>query len=90
MITRRRHLVSKSRQRESTGLQSRLIGTHDAAAVWLSVGADPNLVMPESTAGDVIRGITPFVRLMIRLAALLYVFPEITPWLPRQMMTGPW
>ncbi len=83
-------MVSKSRQRESTSRQSCLISTHDAAAVWLSVGADANLMMPESMTGDVIRGITPFVRLMILLAALLYAFPEITPWLPRQMMTGPW
>lgn len=82
-------MVSKSRQRESTGRQSCLIGTHDAAAVWLNVDADPNLVTPESTAGDVIRSITPFVRLMILLAALLVVFSEIALWLPRQMMTGP-
>lgn len=36
-----------------------------------------------------IRSITPFVRLMILLAALLVVFSEIALWLPRQMMTGP-
>jgi hypothetical protein len=67
-----------------------LIGTHDTAAVWLSVGADPNLMMPESTTVDLIPGITPFVRLIILLAALLFVFPEIAPWLPRQMTTEPW
>jgi len=67
--------------------------------VWLEIGfitppVGLNLfviqgMMPESTAGDVIRGTTPFVLLMILLVALLFVFPEIALWLPRQMMTGP-
>lgn len=67
--------------------------------VWLEIGfitppVGLNLfviqgMMPESTAADVIRGTTPFVILMILLVALLFVFPEIALWLPRQMMTAP-
>ncbi len=65
--------------------------------VWLEIGfitppVGLNLfviqgMMPGSSAADVVRGTTPFVVLMIGLVVLLFIFPELALWLPRQMMT---
>jgi TRAP-type C4-dicarboxylate transport system permease large subunit len=37
------------------------------------------------TDADVTRGTTPYVVLMILLVVLLFVFPDLALWLPRQM-----
>ena len=42
--------------------------------------------MPGSTAREVTVGTTPYVLLMIFMVILLFVFPELALWLPRQMM----
>ena len=63
--------------------------------VWLEIGlitppVGLNLfviqnLMRGTTAADVTRGTTPYVILMILLVVLLFVFPELALWLPRQM-----
>ncbi len=67
--------------------------------VWLEIGfitppVGLNLfviqgMMPDSNAGDVIRGTTPFVLLMILMVGILFAFPELALWLPRQMAAQP-
>jgi tripartite ATP-independent transporter DctM subunit len=64
--------------------------------VWLEIGfitppVGLNLfviqgMLPGSSATDVIRGTTPFVILMILLVALLFLFPELALWLPKQIV----
>lgn len=64
--------------------------------VWLEIGfitppVGLNLfviqgLMPGSSAREVTVGTTPYVLLMILLVALLFLFPELALWLPRQMM----
>jgi tripartite ATP-independent transporter DctM subunit len=66
--------------------------------VWLEIGfitppVGLNLfviqgLLPGSSARDVTVGTTPYVILMILLVALLFVFPELALWLPRQMAPG--
>ncbi len=41
--------------------------------------------MRGTTAGDVTRGTTPYVVLMILLVMLLFVVPDLALWLPRHM-----
>jgi tripartite ATP-independent transporter DctM subunit len=63
--------------------------------VWLEIGlitppVGLNLfviqnMMRGTTAGDVTRGTTPYVVLMIVLVVLLFLFPDLALWLPRQM-----
>jgi C4-dicarboxylate transporter, DctM subunit len=67
--------------------------------VWLEIGfitppVGLNLfviqnLMPGCRARDITVGTTPYVVLMIVLVALLFAFPDLALWLPRQMMTGP-
>jgi len=64
--------------------------------VWLEIGfitppVGLNLfviqgLMPGSTAREVTVGTTPYVLLMILMVALLFLFPDLALWLPRQMM----
>ena len=64
--------------------------------VWLEIGfitppVGLNLfviqgLMPGSTAREVTAGTTPYVLLMILMVTLLFVFPDLALWLPRQMM----
>ena len=64
--------------------------------VWLEIGfitppVGLNLfviqgLMPGTSAREVTRGTTPYVLLMILMVALLFFFPELALWLPRQMM----
>ena len=64
--------------------------------VWLEIGfitppVGLNLfviqgLMPGSTAREVTVGTTPYVLLMIFMVILLFLFPELALWLPRQMM----
>jgi tripartite ATP-independent transporter DctM subunit len=66
--------------------------------VWLEIGfitppVGLNLfviqgLIPGASARDVTVGTTPYVLLMILLVALLFVFPELALWLPRQMAFG--
>lgn len=63
--------------------------------IWLEIGfitppVGLNLfviqgMMPGTAAGDVVRGTTPFVLLMILMVAILFAFPEIALWLPRHL-----
>ena len=63
--------------------------------VWLEIGlitppVGLNLfviqnMMKGTTAGDVTRGTTPYVVLMVFLVVLLFLFPELALWLPRHM-----
>lgn len=63
--------------------------------VWLEIGlitppVGLNLfviqnLMRGTPAGDVTRGTTPYVILMILLVVLLFVFPDLALWLPRHM-----
>jgi tripartite ATP-independent transporter DctM subunit len=63
--------------------------------VWLEIGlitppVGLNLfviqnMMRGTTARDVTRGTTPYVVMMILLVVLLFLFPELALWLPRQM-----
>ena len=63
--------------------------------VWLEIGlitppVGLNLfviqnLMRGMTAADVTRGTTPYVVLLIVLVVLLFVFPDLALWLPRQM-----
>jgi tripartite ATP-independent transporter DctM subunit len=64
--------------------------------VWLEIGfitppVGLNLfviqgLMPGSTAREVTVGTTPYVLLMILMVVLLFLFPDLALWLPRQMM----
>jgi TRAP-type C4-dicarboxylate transport system permease large subunit len=45
-------------------------------------------LMRGTTARDVTMGTTPYVVLMIVLVVLLFLFPELALWLPRQMAPG--
>lgn len=42
-------------------------------------------LMRGTTSRDITRGTTPYVVLMIALVVLLFLFPELALWLPRQM-----
>jgi C4-dicarboxylate transporter DctM subunit len=67
--------------------------------VWLEIGfitppVGLNLfviqnLMPGCRSRDITVGTTPYVVLMIVLVGLLFAFPDLALWLPRQMMTGP-
>jgi tripartite ATP-independent transporter DctM subunit len=64
--------------------------------VWLEIGfitppVGLNLFViqgltPGATARDLLLGTTPYVLLMIVLVALLFAFPDLALWLPKQMM----
>ena len=64
--------------------------------VWLEIGlitppVGLNLFViqgltPGASARDITLGTTPYVILMIALVALLFAFPDLAFWLPRQMM----
>ena len=64
--------------------------------VWLEIGfitppVGLNLFViqgltPGATAGDLMRGTTPFVVLMIVLVTLLFLVSDLALWLPRQML----
>jgi tripartite ATP-independent transporter DctM subunit len=63
--------------------------------VWLEIGfitppVGLNLFViqgltPGATARDMVVGTTPYVVLLILLVALLFVFPDLALWLPKQM-----
>ena len=55
------------------------------AIFYLRGAADPSLGV---TTGDIIRGVFPFVILILVALALLIIFPEIILWLPGQMIRG--
>jgi tripartite ATP-independent transporter DctM subunit len=40
---------------------------------------------PESTMGDIVRSVAPFVAIALSVVALLVVFPQLALWLPRLM-----
>jgi tripartite ATP-independent transporter DctM subunit len=66
--------------------------------VWLEIGlitppVGLNLfviqnLMRGATAGDVTRGTTPYVVMMVVLVVLLFLVPDLALWLPRQMAPG--
>jgi C4-dicarboxylate transporter, DctM subunit len=66
--------------------------------VWLEIGlitppVGLNLfviqnLMKGTTARDVTLGTTPYVLLMVVLVVLLFLFPDLALWLPRQMTPG--
>jgi TRAP-type C4-dicarboxylate transport system permease large subunit len=66
--------------------------------VWLEIGlitppVGLNLfviqnLMKGTTARDVTLGTTPYVLLMVGLVILLFLFPDLALWLPRQMAPG--
>jgi TRAP-type C4-dicarboxylate transport system permease large subunit len=63
--------------------------------VWLEIGfitppVGLNLFViqgltPGATARDMVVGTTPYVVLLVFLVALLFVFPDLALWLPKQM-----
>ena len=55
------------------------------AIFYLRGAADPSLGV---TTGDIIRGVIPFVILIVFALGLLIAFPQIILWLPGQMITG--
>jgi len=55
------------------------------AIFYLRGAADPSLGV---TTGDIIRGVIPFVILVLVGLGLLIAFPQIILWLPGQMITG--
>ncbi|TET48339.1 MAG: TRAP transporter large permease subunit, partial [Dehalococcoidia bacterium] len=55
------------------------------AIFYLRGAADPSLGV---TTGDIIRGVIPFVLLILVALGLLITFPQIILWLPGQMITG--
>jgi tripartite ATP-independent transporter DctM subunit len=67
--------------------------------VWLEMGfitppVGINLFVIQGVARgssmrDIAVGSTPFVLLLILLVVILFLFPDLALWLPRQMMTGP-
>lgn len=57
------------------------------AIFWLRGAAPPELGV---TFEIVVRGVIPFVILILIGAALLVVFPQIITWLPTQMLAGGW
>jgi TRAP-type mannitol/chloroaromatic compound transport system permease large subunit len=55
-----------------------------APAIFIARGAiPPDLGV---TTADIIRGITPFVLLVVVALGLFVIFPEILLWLPAQMI----
>ena len=55
------------------------------AIFYLRGAADPSLGV---TTGDIIRGVFPFVFLIVVALGLLIAFPQIILWLPGQMIKG--
>ena len=55
------------------------------AIFYLRGAADPSLGV---TTGDIIRGVFPFVFLILIALGLCIAFPQIILWLPGQMITG--
>ncbi len=55
------------------------------AIFYLRGAADPSLGV---TTGDIIRGVFPFVLLILVALGLLIAFPQIILWLPGQMIRG--
>jgi len=55
------------------------------AIFYLRGAADPSLGV---TTGDIIRGVFPFIGLVLIGLGLCTVFPQIILWLPGQMITG--
>ncbi|MFQ5996824.1 MAG: TRAP transporter large permease subunit [Dehalococcoidales bacterium] len=65
-------------------LQTSFMTPPFAMGIFITRGAaDPKLGI---TMGDVIRGVLPFVGLILIGLALLVIFPEIITWLPAQMI----
>ncbi|MCL4765855.1 MAG: TRAP transporter large permease [Hyphomicrobiaceae bacterium] len=54
--------------------------------VGMNLFAVLGAVDAETNFGHVVRGVTPFILLEIIVLALLIAFPELSLWLPRQMM----
>ena len=40
---------------------------------------------PETSMGEIVRSVAPFVAIALAVVALLVAFPELTLWLPRLM-----
>ena len=55
------------------------------AIFYLRGAAEPSLGV---TTGDIIRGVWPFIILIVIALALCIIFPQIILWLPGQMITG--
>jgi tripartite ATP-independent transporter DctM subunit len=55
------------------------------AIFYLRGAADPSLGV---TTGDIIRGVFPFIFLILIALALLIIFPQLILWLPGQMITS--
>jgi len=55
------------------------------AIFYLRGAADPSLGV---TTGDIIRGVWPFIILIVTALALCIIFPQIILWLPWQMIRG--
>lgn len=55
------------------------------AIFYLRGAAAPELGV---TTGDIIRGVIPYVILIVIALGLLITFPQIILWLPGQMITG--
>jgi len=65
-------------------LQTSFMTPPFAMGIYICRGAaDPSLGV---TMGDIIRGVLPFVGLILIGLALLVIFPEIITWLPAQMI----
>jgi tripartite ATP-independent transporter DctM subunit len=54
-----------------------------AASLYIAQQLDP-----ESTFGDVVRGVLPFYTAALGLVVLMVFFPQIVLWLPNQMIGG--
>ena len=55
------------------------------AIFYLRGAADPKLGI---ATGDIIRGVVPYVIIIVIGLALLVIFPQIILWLPGQMIKG--
>jgi len=53
-----------------------------AGGIFIARGLAP----PEVTTGDIIRGVLPFVGLVIVTLGILVAFPELVTWLPNRMI----
>ncbi len=65
-----------------TNLQMCFMTPPFAGGIFITRGLAP----PEVTTGDIIRGVLPFVGLVIVVLGLLVAFPELVTWLPNQMI----
>jgi TRAP-type mannitol/chloroaromatic compound transport system permease large subunit len=55
------------------------------AIFYLRGAADPSLGV---TTGHIIRGVVPYIIIILIGLGLLITFPQIILWLPEQMITG--